>query len=48
MNAPQKSVLTLKREPRNENAPPLEERLNVFDITSDGCGSGEPKRRRRG
>ena len=26
----------------------LEERLNVFDITSDGRGSGEQKPRRRG
>ncbi|HEY9133530.1 MAG TPA: pseudouridine synthase [Dyella sp.] len=38
MNAPQKSVLTLKREPRNENTPPLEERLHKV-LANAGLGS---------
>jgi 23S rRNA pseudouridine2605 synthase len=38
MNAPQKSVLTLKREPRNENIPPLEERLHKV-LANAGLGS---------
>ncbi|MFC4762090.1 pseudouridine synthase [Dyella koreensis] len=38
MNAPQKSVLTLKREPRNENTPALEERLHKV-LANAGLGS---------
>ncbi|HEX7813807.1 pseudouridine synthase [Dyella sp.] len=38
MNAPQKSVLTLKREPRNDDTPALEERLHKV-LANAGLGS---------
>ncbi|WP_053096257.1 pseudouridine synthase [Frateuria defendens] len=38
MNAPQKAVLTLKREPRTDNTPPLEERLHKV-LANAGLGS---------